>query len=511
MTSVIPPGPHKEITPRLRLAYNTLRADPNLTPEKYKEFLGEHGHKIASATRERIKELTGYRPEELSGMASTFSCSTSPKAERIKQSIHSSIAKAIPFLNCYKTGRREEGLKKIGDTADDFISSLIKRFFNREDQTSLHNDVALCNDVGTLTMMAYNENMADKLRFEASRKLLLMEFMGEAMEQGERYEDHNEAMNFLNSIFNQKFYELPEGAKIGENFEYFLVAEHGEDDMRAMKAEIRKEEPVKEEKDTNTTISKLRMRMTSVEDPEGRPRQIHFAVEPRSKTLWSRLIKAFRYNQQIGEESLDRNGIRMIFASKEDMDDFLNKLKDTLEATIRENFQEQLNELEKEEINDKDLSRNRKKEIQKTREGKRSVIKSRMKEENVLIYDVKDSLETGEAEQEYNPSKSKKYRVKKFKLNVGRANGRRHTYEFQCFLPDGYADTKYRHEVNWAEYEIRRFFEEGIDELLFPSCIYNLDREGIKNRLIQNERRRIWNGSLNKNGEEHTEPMEVEM
>lgn len=101
-------------------------------------------------------------------------------------------------------------------------------------------------------------------------------------------------------------------------------------------------------------------------------------------------------------------------------------------------------------------------------------------------------------------SSSSELKVYKFKLELTKADGRQHHYEFQIFLPDGYADYLYRKGVSWEEYNVDRFFSEGVDELLFPSHIYPIDRQKLLEKDLKQAHQRAWIGNGNGGSHEAT-------
>ena len=63
--------------------------------------------------------------------------------------------------------------------------------------------------------------------------------------------------------------------------------------------------------------------------------------------------------------------------------------------------------------------------------------------------------------------------------------------EFIVHTNKTYLDYIYKKDVSHDEYEVKRIFDSGVTELLFPREIYHLDMAGARNELIRWFRQRI--------------------
>ncbi|NOQ66835.1 MAG: hypothetical protein GQ556_06435 [Desulfobacterales bacterium] len=63
--------------------------------------------------------------------------------------------------------------------------------------------------------------------------------------------------------------------------------------------------------------------------------------------------------------------------------------------------------------------------------------------------------------------------------------------EFIVHTNKSYLDYIYKKDVSHDEYEVKRLFDSGAAELLFPREIYHLDMAAVKNDLIKWFRKRI--------------------
>ena len=62
--------------------------------------------------------------------------------------------------------------------------------------------------------------------------------------------------------------------------------------------------------------------------------------------------------------------------------------------------------------------------------------------------------------------------------------------EFIIHTNQSFLDYHYRHGVSHDEYEVRRIFDSGVAEFLFPKDIYQLDMLSIRDRQVKRSRGR---------------------
>ena len=63
--------------------------------------------------------------------------------------------------------------------------------------------------------------------------------------------------------------------------------------------------------------------------------------------------------------------------------------------------------------------------------------------------------------------------------------------EFIIHTNRSWLNYMYQRDVSHDEYEVRRIFDSGVAELLFPSDIFHLDHEAIRDDMIRLFRRQI--------------------
>lgn len=452
---------------------------------KYREFfahlrqLGERGPAIVQQTRDDFIQLVGFEPGQLLAIAPEGTFPTSEGYEALRDQIRSKIVDNLAFLKNYDKEHREAGLRRMGTEANNYLNRLIAYHFPGEETVEMNSEVEICNDAASLVMLAFNDNVNPKVKFEAARKLLLMKYVGEIRNYSKHDEDNDEALHYMMGIFNERVLELSEGTRIGSTTPRYMISRHDPVDFQTKKTEIRDVKPTDINETVPTQVTKLPCRKTIVIGKDGKEREIFFTLDPREKGDESRLTKTLRYGCQIGERDVDRNGLRLVFENREDWDDFFEMFKEEIKVEVRESLCDRLEE---------DISPEETSFIQKRLDNLHECID---------IADEKDTL-NGEEFNGSAPSSSKELKIHKFKLAVTRANGRKHHYEFQIFLPDGYADAKYRKSVSWEEYRADRFFREGVDRLLFPESTYSeLDRKAAYERVMRRSHENLWSKWLN--------------
>jgi hypothetical protein len=63
--------------------------------------------------------------------------------------------------------------------------------------------------------------------------------------------------------------------------------------------------------------------------------------------------------------------------------------------------------------------------------------------------------------------------------------------EFIMHSNKTYLNYIYKRDISHDEYEIKRIFDSGVAEMLFPQDIYDLDMADIKERQLKKCRRQI--------------------
>lgn len=468
------PSPHTpktqdEVTPKEFLEFIKFGTGVDFDRRACMEFIkekGERGREILQQTRESIINLTGFEPYELLDIASK---KTSPDEDeydefrKSREAIRRQLRETLPFPQ-----------KDLGDEANRYIEELVDKYLSGEESLKLEEEVKICNDAANLVIMAFNDKVHPRVKHAAAKKLLVMKFLGEIKNHSTEADDN--ALNYMMELYNERILEVPEGEKIGWTTPRYLVSYHEPVTYKTIRTKIYETKPTDIDENDLIQITEIPCRKTTVENKSNMGREIYFSIKCRKKAVNSRLTKALRYNNPIGEKDLDRNGIRKSFNNREDWDDFFRFYIATVKKQLLEDLVERLddsiNEIEAREV----------------------LERINNLDENIEIYDVKDSL----GGNEFNgsaPSSSKDFKILKFKMKITQADGTIHQLEYQVFLPDGFADEKYRKGMSEGEYHVDRFFREGVDELLFPKKHYpQIDREKEYAKAMRQAHEKVWNG-----------------
>ncbi len=495
------PESEPPITPREFIEVANLGTGKDFDHQSLKDFLkkkGERGLTIIQQARDSVFELTGFEPSELQEVAAKKDSPNSNEYEATKKAIQRQIRDVLPFAQADLVDKYfsradlqiiADGIdecnddaelvmmalqEKLGNEADEYIKQLVDKYFSGNESLKIAEEVDECNDAAELVMMTFNDKMPPKVKYDAARKLLIMKFLGEIKNRSSIAEVC--ALRYMMKIYKEGILEAPDGEKAACDIPKYLVSWHEPITYKTIRTEFFDTRPVDIEKDELVQVTDLQCGKTTVWDNLGKGRRIYFAMESRVKTDYSSLTKAFRYNCYIGEKDFDRNGIRKLFKTRADCEDFFRLYG----ATVTRKLVGELCEMYADSINDDDAA-----EIQ---ERINNIDRS------VKTYQVKDSLEGNEFNGS-GPSSSKKLEVYKFKISIEVADGTTHHVEYQNFLPNGYADEKYRRGLSQPEYHVDRFFREGVDELMFSKKYYSgIDREKAYGEALDQAHATIWNG-----------------
>jgi len=466
---------YKEIAPSILLDYVALGTGEIFrnNEDRYHEFLKKYGSAVVLDIRQMITSLTGFDLKELHKIAND------PSLISEKEEIRENLEKRLPFLAKYSNKKRVRSgaLYRFGRQADAFIEEIRQSFLPLEKQSKSGMEVTTDHHPASLLLQTLNDTEPDITRFGAGRKLVLMKALAEMQNYSENEIDHIEAQDYMRRFFKDRIFKPRDANSKGKPDEYYLISKHdSENDFRTTEAEFVKNEPSDKNKDKYTKVTPIRMRRTTTENMYKEESEILFSIDAREKSLFSCLIKDIRYENYMGQNHSDRNGWKIGFRSRKE----LNVVVDI----IQKEFEEYINE----EIR-KRLKREQNSQVAEN-------LEKRLRSQKVFISDIKDSLDGNGFNGTSNTS-SDKFKVYKFKLRVVTAKGLIHTYEFQAYLPDGNLDTEFRLGVNTKEHHIRRAFDEHVIDRLHPKHIYTeINQEENRKKAIKMVRNELWNGHI---------------
>jgi hypothetical protein len=329
----------------------------------------------------------------------------------------------------------EARVNQYARTADAVVNSLkIKILKPYASYIATTNEIEVANDPVTLLLIMFNNRYHKKARFEARRKLVLMNLAG-SIDQREREtvieEKFSTFLHFLND------YVWSDSLKIGEHDVVYLHSTHNPKDFSCTDVEILCPADAKNlslTKGCKLTLLKRRRFTTGTND-------IPIYVSIRKKPPEAKVLKLLRKNEKNPAVAVDDElGLMAVLDSVSDIKTFQNHL--TRSASKADSF--------------------------------------------MVLEDISDTLSGSSAYKSGSTGSSSKTEMMKFFARLG---GMR--VEFIIHTNRSWLNYMYQRDVAHDEYEVKRIFDTGVMELLFPSDIYFLDHEMIRDDMIQRFRSNI--------------------
>jgi hypothetical protein len=296
------------------------------------------------------------------------------------------------------------------------------------------NEIETTHDPVELLLRVFDERFHMKARFEAKRKLVLMNLAG-SIDQRERESDiENKFYTFL-EFLNQ--YVWSRQLKIGQLEKVYLLSRHDPEDFRCVKVSVIAEADRDSLKglDDDERLTLLKRR---VFQDGGRDYPVYVSV--RKKDSASKVLKLLRKNEKNPAVAVDDElGLMAVLDNISDVKRFVRHMT-------------------------------------------RSAIKSGSL---MTLEDISDTL-TGGHYDSVNVGSSGKTQMLKFFARMG---GMR--VELIIHTNQSYLNYRFQHDIAHDEYEVKRIFDSGVAEFLFPSDIYNLDMQKIRQTMLERFRRNI--------------------
>ncbi|HIQ37001.1 MAG TPA: hypothetical protein EYH36_03245 [Desulfocapsa sulfexigens] len=325
-------------------------------------------------------------------------------------------------------------LQDYARTADDVINSLrAKVLAPYSSHIETTNEIETMHDPVALLLVLFDERFHRKARFEAKRKLALMSLAGSIDQRERETQIEQKFADFL--IFLNDFVWSP-SSKIGDLEICYLHSRHNAEEFRCIDVNVLSETealaitPAAGEK---LTLVKRRRFADKGSD-------IPIYVTIRKKPPAAKVLKLLRKNEKNPAIAVDDElGLMAVLNSISDVKRFLRHL--TKSAVRADSF--------------------------------------------MTLEDISDTLTEGEYGGSATGSSSKTPMLKFF----ARLGGMR--VEFIIHTNSSYLNYMYQRDVAHDEYEVKRIFDTGVAEFLFPSGIYHLDMEKIRTAQLSRFRRRI--------------------
>jgi len=332
-------------------------------------------------------------------------------------------------------GPRETSIKlsEFSTTADSVIDYLRNKVLaTHAAHIEISNEVSAINDPVDLLLLFFDNRYHKKVRFEAKRKLVLMNLAG-AIDQQERRVDIEvrfaEFINFLND------HAWSPGLKRGEHQLAYLLSEHADNDYACQKVDVI-------DSATATTLTLApNQRLTLLKRRLFRSgtKEIPIYVSVRKKNSAAKVIKLLRKNEKNPVVAVDDElGLMAVLDSRNDVKRFVEHLGESA--------------------------------------ARAGIL--------MTLEDISDTL-TGGSYAAQSTGSSSATAMLKFFARLGDTR-----VEFIIHTNQSYLDYHLRHGVSHDEYEVRRLFDSGVAEFLFPEDIYQLDMTEIRQQQMERFRQR---------------------
>jgi len=323
-------------------------------------------------------------------------------------------------------------VQSYSSTADGVIRYLKgKLLANYASYIEMTNEIDMTSDPVELLLIIFDDRYHKKARFEAKRKLVLMN-LAAAIDQRERETQIEEKFREFLSFLNRHVWS-PD-IRIGELSSVYLVSRHDPRDFSCTEVRVVPPEDIgRVEEGAKVTL--LKRRRFNIDG-----REIPIYVSIRKKPPEAKVLKLLRKREENPAVAVDDElGLMGVVDSVMDVKLFQRHL--TRSATRAGSF--------------------------------------------MTLEDVDDTL-TGGCHRGSNIGSDPNTRMFKFFARMG---GMR--VEFILHSNKTYLDYMYRRGTSHDEYEVKRIFDSGVADLLFPQDIYHLDLAAVRDELIQWFRRRI--------------------
>lgn len=325
-------------------------------------------------------------------------------------------------------------LKEYTRTADDVVNSLRSKVLAPyASHIEMTNEIEATTDPVDLLLIIFNERFHKKARFEAKRKLQLFNLAG-SIDQRERETDIEQKFSRFLDFLND-FVWSP-SLKIGDLKISYLYSRHDEQDFKCTEVRVISQdeaEKIGPRSGEKLTLIKRRSFGTGTAATP-------IYVSIRKKPPAAKVLKLLRKNEKNPAAAVDDElGLMAVVNSIGDVKRFMQHL--TQSAVRANSF--------------------------------------------MTLEDISDTLTGGSYAGTATGSSGKTPMLKFF----ARLGGMR--VEFIIHTNRSYLNYIYQRDVSHDEYEIKRIFDTGVAEFLFPQDIYHLNMDEIRQRQIKWCRKRI--------------------
>lgn len=334
-------------------------------------------------------------------------------------------------------GDEREIISKVNTysrTADGVINYLkAKVLANYASYIEMTNEVDATKSPVDLLLILFDDRYHKKARFEAKRKLILMSLAGSIDQRERETEVESKFLQFL-EFMNEHVWNR--NAKIGELEIGYLLSDHAPETFACTQVKVLDKHALSGvEKRPGRKLTLIKRRRFSFNG-----REIPIYVSIRKKLPEAKVLKLLRKGEENPAVAVDDElGLMAVVDSIADVKAFQKHLT-----------------------------------------------KSASKAGSLMtLEEVSDTL-AGGVHMSSNVGSSSRTSMFKFFARMG---GMR--VEFIVHTNESYLNYMYQRDVSHDEYEVKRIFDSGVAELLFPQDIYELDMSDKKDVLIRWFRKRI--------------------
>jgi hypothetical protein len=320
-------------------------------------------------------------------------------------------------------------------TADAVVNSLKNKIFRPyASHIATTNEIEVANDPVELLLIIFDNRYHKKARFEARRKLQLMN-LAASINQRENETDIEVKFSTFLSFLNE--YVWSPKQKIGEHDIVYLLSKHAEDDFRCLDVKVvDRHAAAKVEMQHGMKLTLLKRRKFEVGN---RPYPIYVSI--RKKPPEAKVLKLLRKNEKNPSIAVDDElGLMAVLDTVADVKVFQNHL--TRSASRANSF--------------------------------------------MVLEDISDTLTGDRNYKSTATGSSTKTPMLKFFARLG---GMR--VEFIIHTNRTWLNYMYQQDVAHDEYEVRRIFDSGVADLLFPDDIFHLNHTAIRHDMLKLFRQQI--------------------
>jgi len=320
-------------------------------------------------------------------------------------------------------------------TADAVIHSIIGKILSPYvSHIEATNEIEVTNNPVQLLLIMFNEGYHKKARFEARRKLVLMSLAG-SIDQRERETDIESKFSSFLSFLNG--YVWSPNLKIGELDPVYLHSAHRQDDYSCHSVKVLT--PAQANLVTPAQYEKLTLLKRRSFTVGEKMTPIYVSI--RKKPPEAKVLKLLRKNEKNPAVAVDDElGLMAVLDSVADVKAFQQHL--TRSASNANSL--------------------------------------------MVLEDISDTLSEHSLYRGRAVGSSDKTAMMKFFARLG---GMR--VEFIIHTNQSWLNYTYQQDVAHNEYEVKRMFDTGVIELLFPVDIFHLEHANTRDEMVQFFRKQI--------------------